>query len=100
MSPVGPGHGRAGRPRPPAGPPPAVRRYPIFAAMLRAATRNAAAALTAPGPRVDFAHAALRSGHTFSICGMFGHGTPPAPARPNWARYRFFTRFAASDDAG
>src|SRR5215213_1340720 len=75
-------------------------RYPILAAMLRAARRNAAAAFTAPGPRVDFAHAAPRSGQTFSICGMFGQGTPPTPARPNWARYRFLTRIAASEEAG
>src|SRR3954453_18810894 len=75
-------------------------RYPILAAMLRAARRNAAAAFTAPGPRVDFAHAAPRSGQTFSICGMFGQGTPPTPARPNWARYRFLTRIAACKEAG
>src|SRR5437763_5942373 len=40
----------------------------------------------APEPFVERTHAWPRSLQTLDICGMFGIGTPPFPAAPNWAR--------------
>ena len=86
----------AERPRPPW----LVSRLLIFARMLRAAVVKAARAFVAPEPFVDFTHAAPRSVHTDAICGMFGIGTPPVPARPIARRNGSLTRLPAVVFAG
>src|SRR5512146_878645 len=53
--------------------------------MLRAAALNDLAAGIAPAPLVERTQAWFVSVQTLSICGMFGIGTPPLPALPNWA---------------
>jgi len=52
----------------------------------RAAPRKERLAGIAPAPFVERTHAWPRSLQTLPICGMFGIGTPPFPATPNWAR--------------
>ena len=73
---------------------------PILLAMLRDAVTKAVRALTAPAPRVDLTHAPPRSLQTEFIWGMFGSGTPPAPALPNAARTGSLTSLAALRFAG
>src|SRR5581483_11600458 len=54
--------------------------------MERAAPLKERTAGIAPGPFVERTHAWPRSVQTLAICGMFGIGTPPLLAAPNWAR--------------
>src|SRR5690348_424700 len=68
--------------------------------MLRWAVRNEARAFVAPAPCVDLNHAWPRSVHTLFICGMFGIGTPPAPASPIWLKAGSLTFLIAAVFAG
>src|SRR5689334_19261352 len=54
--------------------------------MERAAPLKERLAGIAPAPFVERTHAWPRSLQTLPIWGMFGIGTPPFPAAPNWAR--------------
>src|SRR5438309_7265303 len=68
--------------------------------MLRAAVAKAERAGVAPAPFVAFTQAPPSSPHTLAICGMFGIGTPPLLARPNWARTGSVTLLPAVVFAG
>src|SRR5436190_19691784 len=77
-----------------------VLPQPILSAMLRAACVKATDAFVAPAPFVDLTQALPRSVQTLFIWGMFGIGTPPVLALPNWARYGSLTFFPAWTFAG